>query len=240
MMRRLRLVDEALRARTGCATKCHVDTGPLLERDFAARARVGWVGKNTCVIHQGLGSWLLLGVIVSSLEVSAEAVLPLYPDRCGSCTRCIEACPTDALIAPRQMDASRCISYLTIELKGSIPAELREGMGRQVFGCDICQDVCPWNRRAPAAVKDGLQTRAELVNPALEWLAGLNDAAFKREFKGSPLERTKRKRVQRNVAIAMGNSGEQKFVPQLQAWAAGEEPVLAEAAVWALEKLHQS
>ena len=239
LMRRLRAIEAELRQRVACETKCYVDTGPLLERDFAARAGVGWVGKNTCVINQGLGSWLLLAVIVTSLEVGVDAVVALHPDRCGSCTRCIEACPTDALVAPRQMDASRCISYLTIELKGSIPMELREGMGRQVFGCDICQDVCPWNRKAPVAEEDGLRTREELVNPALMWLAELDDAGFKREFKGSPLERTKRRRVQRNVAIAMGNSGLTEFSGKLEQWADGEDQVLAEAAEWALTRLER-
>ncbi len=237
LMRRLRGVEAALKERVACETKCFVDTGPLLERDFAARAGVGWVGKNTCVINQGLGSWLLLGAIVTSLEVPTEAAIELHPDRCGSCTRCIEACPTDALVAPRQMDASRCISYLTIELKGEIPVELREGMGRQVFGCDICQDVCPWNRRPPVAEKAGLRVRKELVNPALNWLAELDDAGFKREFKGSPLERTKRRRVQRNVAIAMGNSGVREFEGKLAEWAEGEDTLVAEAARWGLGRL---
>ena len=237
LMRRLKIVEQGLQAQVACQTRCYVDTGPLLERDFAARAGVGWVGKNTCVIHQELGSWLLLGVIVTSLDVAADAVVPLHPDRCGSCTRCIEACPTDALIAPRQMDASRCISYLTIELKGEIPVQLREGMGRQVFGCDICQDVCPWNRRAPIAEKAGLRTRGELVNPALEWLADMDDAEFKREFKGSPLERTKRRRVQRNVAIAMGNSGQTGFAGKLREWVEGDDGLLAEASAWALQRL---
>ena len=132
------------------------------------------------------------------------------------------------------MDASRCIAYLTIEKKGAIAEELREGMGRQVFGCDICQDVCPWNRQAPVSA---LPMRAELVNPGLEWLAGLDAEGFRREFKGSPLERTKRGRVQRNVAIAMGNSGEQRFRPRLEEWAAGEDAVLAESAEWALRRL---
>ena len=237
LLRRLRVVEAGLRERVECETRCYVDTGPLLERDFAARAGVGWVGKNTCVINQGLGPWLLLGVIVTSLEVGADAVFELHADRCGSCTRCIEACPTDALVAPRQMDASRCISYLTIELKGSVPVDLREAMGRQVFGCDICQDVCPWNRRAPVAEKDGLRTRQELVNPALMWLAEMDDSGFKRAFKGSPLERTKRRRVQRNVAIAMGNSGLGEFAGRLQEWADGDDEPLAEASQWALAKL---
>ena len=233
----LRAVEAALRERVTCETRCYVDTGPLLERDFAQRAGVGWVGKNTCVLHQEMGSWLLLGVIVTSLAMPEVAAPALYPDRCGSCTRCLDACPTDALIAPRQMDASRCISYLTIELKGAIPEELREGMGRQVFGCDICQEVCPWNRRAPEMRHDGLSVREELVNPSLGWLASLDDASFKAVFSGSPLERTKRRRVHRSVAIAMGNSGDASFRPQLATWADGNDPVLAEAARWALARI---
>ena len=235
LLLRLKKVEAALRDSLACKTKCYVDTGPLLERDFAARAGVGWVGKNTCVLNQHSGSWLLLGVIVTSLEM--EAITEIAADRCGSCTRCVDACPTDALIEPRQMDASLCISYLTIEKKGSIAEELREKIGRQVFGCDICQDVCPWNRKAPFAVKDGLKTREELVNPALEWLAGLDGPGFRREFAGSPLERTKRGRLLRNVAIAMGNSGDVSNQSRLEEWAGGEDAVLAEAARWALQRL---
>ena len=134
-----------------CETRCYVDTGPIVERGYAERAGVGWIGKNTCVLNQQLGSWLLLGVIVTSVPLAREAWTVAAADRCGSCTRCIDACPTDALVAPRQMDASLCIAYLTIEKKGAIAEELRGKMGRQVFGCDICQDVCPWNGRAPVA-----------------------------------------------------------------------------------------
>jgi epoxyqueuosine reductase len=236
LLARLRLVEADLLARVDCRTKCYVDTGPLLERDFAARAGVGWVGKNTCVLNQEKGSWLLLGVIVTSLGVAGEVSLT-SADRCGSCTRCIDACPTDALVGAREMDAARCIAYLTIEKKGSIALDLREPMGRQVFGCDICQEVCPWNRRAPVAAVPGLRRRDELVNPALDRLARMDAAEFKREFAGSPLERTRRARVQRNVAIAMGNSGDAGFGPRLEEWAAGEDAVLAEAARWALERL---
>ena len=143
-------------------------------------------------------------------------------------------------MAPREMDASRCIAYLTIEKKGVIPEELREPMGRQVFGCDICQDVCPWNRRAPVAAKQGMLARTQLVNPALDWLAGMDGAEFKRWFKGSPVERTRRKRLLRNVAIAMGNSGEQRFAAQLEAWTSAEDSVLAEAAEWALKQINGS
>ncbi len=237
LLARLRTVESALQARAPCQSHCYVDTGPVVERDAAARAGVGWIGKNTCVLRSGLGSWLLLGVIVTSLPVPPAAVTLPHPDRCGTCTRCLDACPTGALLAPRQMDASLCIAYLTIEKKGAIPEPLREPMGRQVFGCDICQDVCPWNRKAPIAVKPGLATRPELVNPALDWLAGLDAPGFRRVFKGSPLERTGRRRLRRNVAIAMGNSADPAFAPILREWMADDDPVLAEASAWAHARL---
>lgn len=239
LLGRLRMIEAGLLAQTGCTTRSYVDTGPLVERSLAVQAGVAWIGKNTCVIRQGVGSWLLLGVIVTSLPVEERAVTLLAADRCGSCTRCIDACPTDALLgtkdpaAARAMDASRCIAYLTIEKKGAIEASLRGPMGRQVFGCDICQDVCPWNRKAPVGEREGMRARSELVNPTLEWLAAMDGKEFKRRFKGSPLERTGRKRLLRNVAIAMGNSGERRFVAQLDVWRAGEDAVLAEAAEWA-------
>ena len=240
----LRAVEAELRQRyPGSETRCYVDTGPLLERDYAARAGVGWIGRNTCVIHPQQGSWLLLGVVVTSLALEPAAASVPAADRCGSCTRCIDACPTEALTprgGPRQMDASRCIAYLTIEKKGSIAEELRAPMGRQVFGCDICQDVCPWNRRAPVAVGGALPARSELVNPPLAWLAGLDGPAFNRLFRQSPLERTGRRRLLRNVAIAMGNSGEERFLEQLDAWAAGEDAVLAETAAWAAARLRSA
>jgi epoxyqueuosine reductase len=237
LLERLRRIESALLGRYPCETRCYVDTGPLVERSAALRAGVGWIGKNTCVINQELGSWLLLGVIITSLSIAENMPLRIAADRCGSCTRCIDACPTHALVAPREMDASRCIAYLTIEKKGSIPKEFREPIGRQVFGCDICQDVCPWNRRAPIAVKEGMLARKELVNPALDWLAGMDAAKFKEWFKGSPLERTRRKRLHRNVAIAMGNSGEKRFLPQLEEWSRGEDEVLAESAQWAMRRI---
>ena len=237
LLGRLRRIEAELRSRVDCETRCYVDTGPLVERTIAAQAGVGWIGKNTCVLNEGLGSWLLLGVIVTSLPVAKERPPRLAADRCGSCTRCIDACPTRALVGPREMDAARCIAYLTIEKKGVIAEELREKMGRQVFGCDICQDVCPWNRRAPVAEKEGMLARKELVNPALQWLAGMDAGEFRRWFKGSPVERTRRKRLLRNVAIAMGNSGEKRFLEQLEVWKAGEDEVLAEAAAWAAGRI---
>jgi epoxyqueuosine reductase len=237
LLERLRRIEAAIKARAACETRCYVDTGPIVERSVAVQAGVGWIGKNTCLINQQLGSWLLLGIIITSLPVAINAVIEIAADRCGSCTRCIDACPTEALVAPREMDATRCIAYLTIEKKGSIPEELREPMGRQVFGCDICQDVCPWNRRAPIAVKEGMEPRQELVNPALEWLASLDTAEFRRYFAGSPVERTRRKRLHRNVAIAMGNSGDSTFLPQLEAWSAGDDELLAQSSRWALGKI---
>ena len=246
LLLQLRALEAELKQYFGesCATRCYVDTGPLVERGFAARAGVGWIGKNTCILNQKQGSWLLLGVIVTSLELEPEAWSVPAADRCGSCTRCIDACPTDALLEPepggvRQMDATRCIAYLTIEKKGSIAEELRPLMGRQVFGCDICQDVCPWNRRAPIAASSLLPARQELINPALQWLADMDGPAFNRIFRGSPLERTRRKRTLRNVAIAMGNSGDAEFLPQLDAWAASDDAVLAEAAAWAASRLRE-
>jgi epoxyqueuosine reductase len=161
------------------------------------------------------------------------------PDRCGTCTRCIDACPTDALIAPYQLDSNKCIAYLTIEKRGALPEddELRSGMGRHVFGCDICQDVCPWNRKAPATNAVEFQPRAELVNPALDWLAEMSAEEFNRTFRGSPVRRAKRAGVRRNAVIAMGNSGDKKFLPVLDRMAGDEDEVVAESAAWACRKL---
>lgn len=239
---RLRRVESVLLARYqdgAVQTRSYVDTGPVVERFFAQLAGVGWIGKNTCVLNQGMGSWLLLGVVLTSLPLEETAALLPAADRCGTCTRCLDACPTDALIAPRQMDASRCIAYLTIEKKGELPEPLRAGMGRQVFGCDICQDVCPWNRRAPVSSDLEMQPRSALVNPALAWLAAMDGPEFNRQFRGSPLERTGRRRVQRNVAIAMGNAGDTQHRPLLEKWAAGEDALLAEAARWALRRMEE-
>jgi len=245
---RLRVLESEVHARCGeeVQTRCYVDTGPIVERTFARYAGIGWVGKNTCILNEQRGSWLLLGVMVTSLKIPAELSVEAAVDRCGSCTRCVDACPTDALIAPRQMDAARCISYLTIEKKGSIAEELRPLMGRQVFGCDICQDVCPWNAKAErtrpiaSTAPMEMQPRRELVNPQLEWLAQMDAAEFRRRFRRAPLERTKLKGLQRNVAIAMGNSGEVKYLPQLQEWIQAEDEGLRESAAWAVEQLQRA
>jgi epoxyqueuosine reductase len=238
LLKRLERLDAKLKdARGVFESRCYVDTGPIVERAYARYAGIGWTGKNTCILNQKLGSWLFLGVILTSLEVPADQHAQLAADRCGSCTRCLDACPTGALTTPRQMDATLCISYLTIEKRGPIPLELREGIGRQVFGCDICQDVCPWNRKAPIAADPQLQPRPELVNPALDWLAELDQENFARLFFGSPIKRAKLEGLRRNIAIAMGNSRLRGFLPKLQQWQHSEDAVLAEAAAWAIGKI---
>ena len=256
VLRRLRLVEKRLSETTvgepRCAetlqqdqvrqpvappplrTWCYVDTGPLVERVYAKYAGVGWIGKNTCVLNQKLGSWLFLGVILTSLELTPD--MPA-PDRCGTCTRCLDACPTNAFVGPYQLDATRCISYLTIEKRGPIPEDLREGMGRHVFGCDICQDVCPWNRKAPATPAAEFQPREGLVNPVLEWLAEMKAEEFRAKFRGSPVRRTKLSGLRRNAVVAMGNSGNRKFLPTLQTLRNDEDAVIAECAEWALRRM---
>jgi epoxyqueuosine reductase len=219
---------------TPLTTRSYVDTGPIVERVYAKYAGVGWTGKNTCLINQKKGSWLFLGVILTSLELAPD--LPA-PDRCGSCTRCIDACPTDAILAPYQLDSNKCIAYLTIEKRGSIPEDLRAGIGHHVFGCDICQDVCPWNRKAPASTAPEFQPRPGLVNPALAWLAEISVAEFRETFRGSPIRRTKRSGLRRNVAIAMGNSGNPEFLPLLDHLAGDEEESVSESARWARTRL---
>ncbi len=237
VLNRLRVVETKLRAIVGGSqlqTRCYVDTGPIVERIYAKYAGVGWIGKNTCILNQKMGSWLFLGVILTSLELEPD--LPA-PDRCGSCTRCIDACPTDALVAPYQLDSNRCISYLTIEMRGMIAEDMREGMGHEVFGCDICQDVCPWNRKAPATDVAEFQPREGLVNPALEWLAGMTAEEFREKFRGSAVRRAKRSGLRRNAVIAMGNSGDRRFGPLLEKLKADEDAVVAESAEWAAKRL---
>jgi epoxyqueuosine reductase len=239
VMLRLRQVEAAVRNTVGIGdlvTRCYVDTGPIIERVVAKYAGIGWIGKNTCIINQKLGSWLFLGVILTSLDLKPG--LPA-PDRCGTCTRCIDACPTDALIAPYQLDSNKCISYLTIEKRGALPQddELRSGMGRHVFGCDICQDVCPWNRKAPATKAVEFQPRPELVNPDLNWLADMSAEEFSRTFRGSPVRRAKLAGLRRNAVIAMGNRGDRRFLPLLEKLAGDEDEVVAESAAWAVRKL---
>ena len=211
-----------------------VDTGPIVERIYAKYSGVGWIGKNTCLINQQLGSWLFLGVMLTSLDLSPD--MP-PPDRCGTCTRCLDACPTDAFIGPYQLDATKCISYLTIEKRGSIPEPIRGGIGSHVFGCDICQDVCPWNRKAPVTTAAEFQPRPGFVNPALDWLAEMKPEEFREKFRGSPVRRAKLSGLRRNAVIAMGNSGNTKFLGSLKKLVDDEDPIVAEHARWAISRL---
>ncbi len=244
VLRKLRAVEADLRSayqsdgnESELTTRCYVDTGPVAERIYARYAGIGWSGKNTCLINQKMGSWSFLGVILTSLDLPPDTPAP---DRCGSCTRCIDACPTQAIVAPYELDANLCISYLTIEKRGAIPEPLRAGLGRHVFGCDICQDVCPWNRKAPVTSAAEFQPRQGLVNPALEWLAEMDEAQFSEVFRGSPIRRAKRQGLRRNSALAMGNSGEGKFLAVLQRMEGDEDPVVAEAAAWASARIRSA
>ncbi|HMK28642.1 MAG TPA: tRNA epoxyqueuosine(34) reductase QueG [Terriglobales bacterium] len=234
--KRLHEIEERLREEVSskAETRCYVDTGPLVERVYAKYAGVGWIGKNTCVINQRLGSWLFLGIILTSLELEPD--IPA-PDRCGSCARCLDACPTGAFLGPYELDPARCISYLTIEKRGALPADLRTGMGRHVFGCDICQDVCPWNRKAPATQAEEFQPRPELVNPALDWLATISEQDYRNSFRGSPVKRAQRSGIRRNAVVAMGNSGDRQYIPLLEKLVSDSDESLAEHARWALERL---
>ena len=244
LLKRLKALDAKLHERySEFESRAYVDTGPMVERSLAVAAGLGWSAKNACLIHPRLGSYVFLAVLITSLDVEKDVASLAVPDRCGTCTRCIEACPTDALFAPYQMDATRCISYLTIEHKGAIAPELMKGMGRQVFGCDICQDVCPWNspRRTPIAADPELAPREELVNPQLEWLASMDETAFERSFNGSPVRRAQFNGMQRNVAIAMGNAAAahesaQAYIRRLHEWAESTDDGLRAAAEWALRQ----
>jgi epoxyqueuosine reductase len=269
----------------GVETRVFVDTGPIVERAFARFSGLGWMGKNTCIINQSTGSWFFLGVMLTSLKLDPD--LPA-PDRCGSCTACLEACPTGALVEPYVMDATRCISYLTIEHKGSIPEDLRPALGANVFGCDICQDVCPWNSKSrsqelvrqltdrsreasfqPLAVTmrksrqsavsspqlDNRQSTIDnrqfsapdtrhlkpetfsLFNPPLEALASLTAQDFQQTFTRSPIKRAKYRGWLRNLCVAMGNSGDRRFVPWLERAREHPDPVIREHAAWALDRL---
>ena len=282
----------------GVETRVFVDSGPVVERAFARFSGIGWMGKNTCIINQEKGSWFFLGVILTSLELAPD--LPAA-DRCGSCTACLDACPTEALVEPYVMDASRCISYFTIEIKGAIPEQFRPKIGANVFGCDICQDVCPWNSsRQPSAIShqprlfpqkqnadercgkqaattkvpqfhpmtfapirptleegsarkqlatengrlttdNGQRTtdtpRFSLFNPALDVLALISEDDFRRIFAHSPIKRVKYRGWLRNLCVAMGNSGDERFVPWLEQAAQHSDPIVREHAAWALERL---
>jgi epoxyqueuosine reductase len=214
--------------------KVYVDTGPVLEREVSGRAGIGWIGKNTHLISPKRGSWFFLGELFLSLEL-----LPDRPigDRCGSCDLCLKACPTDAFVGPYRLDARRCISYLTIELKGSIPIELRPLIGDHVFGCDICQDVCPYNAKARSSEEPAFQPRDGLHAPELIPLLALSDEGFRARFKGSPIRRPKRRGFLRNVTVALGNLGAAESVPALAGALSDQDAMVRGHAAWALGRI---
>ena len=216
-------------------TRVFVDTAPMLEREYAQNAGIGWIAKNTNVINWQSGSWFFLAGILTSIELDAD----LLPPRgsCGTCTRCIEACPTDAIIAPNVLDSRLCISYLTIELKGSIPHELRPQMGNLIFGCDICQEVCPWNSKATPTKDRRFYPRKGNLAPRLLSLIDMTQEAFSRRFKDSPIKRAKRRGFLRNVAVALGNWKDQSAVPALSKALNDDEPLVRGHAAWALGQI---
>lgn len=218
----------------GTGSLWYVDTGPLLERDLAQRAGLGFFGKHTNLISRKLGNWIFLSEIITTLHLEPDES---ETNHCGKCTRCINACPTEAIRAPFQLDARRCISYLTIELKGSIPAELRPLIGNRIYGCDDCLAVCPWNRFAREGNLMKPQARPELATADLIELLSLDEAGFKKRFAGTPILRTKRRGLLRNVCVALGNLGHESAIPALKKAATDTEPVIAEHARWAIDRV---
>lgn len=233
---RLQELAKVVNSLGGAGTRSlwYADTGPVLERDFAQRAGVGFIGKHTNLISRKLGNWLFLAEIVTTLELPPDEA---EKNRCGACTRCLAACPTQAIIAPFQLDARRCISYLTVELKGSIPVELRPAIGNRIYGCDECLAACPWNRFARAGQMMEAHARRDLSQPDLLELLGLDETGFKNRFAGTPMLRAKRRGLLRNVCVALGNVGDESALPALAKARQDSEPLIAEHARWAVEQI---
>ena len=222
-------------AETELQTRVCVDTAPIIEREYAQKAGIGWIGKNTNLIHWRSGSWYFLAEVLVSIALESET--PVLRGSCGTCTRCIEACPTDAFVEPNLLDSRRCISYLTIELKERIPKALRAKMGNLIYGCDICQEVCPWNSKAVPTDDPAFQPRDGNLAPTLLSLIGMTQQEFSRRFKGSPIKRAKRRGFLRNVLVAVGNWGEQRAVPALKKALTDDEPLVRSHAAWALGQI---
>ena len=218
----------------GGIQKPYVDTGPVLERDFAAESGIAWQGKSTMCLSQGLGTWFFLGTILTTLAIEADSPAR---NRCGSCTRCIDACPTGAITGPYQLDARRCISYLTIENKGSIPLQYRTAIGDRIYGCDDCLEACPWNRFAAATRENRFLMPPELQSMDLPSLAAISEDEFRSLFRHSPIRRLKRNRFVRNVCVALGNVGTAADLPVLQRLASDPDPLIAEHAHWAIAEI---
>ena len=231
---RLKQLAGEVAALTGADVKVFVDTAPLMEKPLAQKAGLGWQGKHTNLVSRDLGSWFFLGTVLTSAPLTPDAP---EADHCGSCRACLDICPTNAFPAPYQLDARRCISYLTIEHAGPIPREFRAAMGNRIYGCDDCLAACPWNKFAAAASESALFARAELKTPGLDELAALDDAAFREIFSGSPVKRSGRDRFIRNVCVALGNSGNRLLAPVLQPLLEDPSPLVRGAAIWALARL---
>jgi epoxyqueuosine reductase len=231
--KKLEKIDKYLRE-FGGQQKCYVDTGPVLERDHAAQAGIGWHGKSTMLINERLGTWFFLAEVLTTLELPPDEAVP---DRCGTCERCIKACPTGAITAPHRLDARRCISYLTIELKSSIPLELRPLIGDRIFGCDDCLDACPWNRFAQVSREAAFSARPSTAGVPLRDYLNLSDNEFRVFFKDSPIKRIKRRGFLRNVCVALGNVGDPSDFAALERAAGDPEPLIAEHAKWAIDQI---
>ena len=231
---RLLLLVEFIKntAETELKSRVFVDSGPILEREYAQKAKLGWIGKNTNLINWRSGSWYFLSEVLVSIELESET--QTLRGSCGTCTKCIEACPTDAIIEPNLLDSRLCISYLTIELKDSIPKELRPEMGNLIFGCDICQEVCPWNSKATPTTEPAFQPRDGNLAPELLTLINITQTEFSKKFKGSPIKRAKRKGFLRNVIVAIGNWRSRTAVPALKKVLIDDEPLIRGHAAWAL------
>ena len=235
MLEKLREIDQFLAERGG-VQKCYVDTGPVLERDYAAEAGIGWHGKSTMLVDAKLGTWFFLAEILTTLALEPD---PSQPARCGSCTRCMVACPTGAITEPNRLDARRCISYLTIELKGSIPLEFRPLIGDRIYGCDTCLDVCPWNRFAAVSRETAFAARPATSAMQLRDYLALTEEQFRLLFRGSPIKRIKRRGLLRNVCVALGNVGTESDLAALERAAADPEPLIAEHAAWAIQRIEE-
>jgi epoxyqueuosine reductase len=233
--RKLEMLNDVLTLEGG-RQKRYVDTGPVLERDFAAEAGIGWHGKSTMLLNRQLGTWFFLAEIFTTVDLPPD---PPQVARCGSCTRCIDACPTGAITAPHQLDARRCISYLTIELKGSIPLELRPLIGDRIFGCDDCLDACPWNRFAKSSRESAFARRPAVAQMRLRDFLALNHEQFGQMFRDSPIRRTKRRGFLRNVCVALGNIGDENDLSALESATDDPEPLVVEHAYWAIDQIRK-